>query len=467
MLKKITLATLCACVLFAKEPIDKIDNIIVVYLENRSFDTLFRGFLGADTSENNSSNQLQMDFTNSPNAIKGDNKPYAFLPMLPSKMAASAMAIADKMDHYPFPEDNATIPNAPWSMDKYADKKYGQWYIIPEVEHLFYSNQTEINGGKLDGYAAYNRNSAGVAMGYNDMKNSAMWKFAKEYTLCDNFFQAAFGGSFLNHQWLVAAKTPTFPNAPEGLIAKPWPNNPSVMKDNQVTPDGYAVNTTQPTYMPYDPTSKPENRLPPIEYDNIGDRLSAKNISWKWYSGGYAQAMAGNGKSVNYQYHHNPLVYFKKYAPGSEGRKHIVDDKELYVDIKANSLPKVVFWKPSADINGHPSYSSVATADTAVADLVEQVKSNKKLWQKTLIIVTFDENGGFWDHVPPPSRDRWGPGTRIPAIVISPYAKKGHVDHGMYDTTSILALIEKRFKLQPLTDVDAKAANLTNTLNLN
>jgi len=70
-----------------------------------------------------------------------------------------------------------------------------------------------------------------------------------------------------------------------------------------------------------------------------------------------------------------------------------------------------------------------------------------------VVVITYDENGGFWDHAAPPKADRWGPGTRIPAIVVSPYAKKGFVDHTMYDTASILRLITHRFGLQPLPGI--------------
>ena len=78
------------------------------------------------------------------------------------------------------------------------------------------------------------------------------------------------------------------------------------------------------------------------------------------------------------------------------------------------------------------------------------------------IIITYDENGGRWDHVPPPVVDRWGPGTRVPAIIVSPYAKRRHVDHTFYDTTSILKLIETRWNLRPLGTRDAAANDLTN-----
>jgi acid phosphatase len=77
-----------------------------------------------------------------------------------------------------------------------------------------------------------------------------------------------------------------------------------------------------------------------------------------------------------------------------------------------------------------------------------------------VVVVTYDENGGFWDHVAPPKGDRWGPGTRIPALIVSPYAKKGFVDHTQYDTTSILRFITKRFSLPTLPGLASRDAAL-------
>jgi phospholipase C len=84
-------------------------------------------------------------------------------------------------------------------------------------------------------------------------------------------------------------------------------------------------------------------------------------------------------------------------------------------------------------------------------------------WKDSVIIITYDESGGRWDHVPPPKVDRWGPGLRVPAIIISPFAKRGFVDHTNYETTSILKLIEARWGLPPLTSRDAAANNLLNS----
>jgi phospholipase C len=93
--------------------------------------------------------------------------------------------------------------------------------------------------------------------------------------------------------------------------------------------------------------------------------------------------------------------------------------------------------------------------------VVAKIKASP-LWSSTVIIMTYDENGGFWDHVPPPQGDRWGPGTRIPAIIISPYAKRGYVDHTPYDTTSIIKFITRRFALDPLPGVRDGAGDLLN-----
>jgi len=91
-------------------------------------------------------------------------------------------------------------------------------------------------------------------------------------------------------------------------------------------------------------------------------------------------------------------------------------------------------------------------------------------WSRMVVIVTYDENGGFWDHVPPPAGpgwgDRWGPGTRIPAIIVSPFARRGYVDKTPYDTTSIIKLITRRFVLEPLSGVREKAGDLTKALEL-
>lgn len=466
--------------------INKIGHIVVIYLENRSFDSLFNNFPGANGWENNqTANYVQLDDTNTA---------YTFLPM--SQVQTSPMAEATYMGStLPFPNDDITLPNQPWLMDDYATK----WYIIPDLPHIFWNEQYQINGGAMNKYVTKNYASYGMSMGYNDMNGTNLWQYASDYVLCDNFFMSAFGGSFLNHQFLIAAQAPVVPDAnvsglDSSMIAEynATKGECYVNKSfSRVPCDGapgadptspmYVVNTTQPWYMPYDTTyhGADNQRVPAQTHATIGDRLMDANITWNWYAGGYSIAMAkdangsynNSGHDVNFQFHHDPFAYYKNFGFNSdgsptEGRKHIKDDTEMFAAIADGSLPQVTFWKPSADVNAHPGYSAILGADAAVADVVSRIQANTALWKDAAIIITTDENGGLWDHVPPPTRDSFGPGNRIPAIIISPYANKGTVDHTQYDTTSILAFIEKRFGLEALVPSrDGNISNLTNAFN--
>ena len=138
-------------------------------------------------------------------------------------------------------------------------------------------------------------------------------------------------------------------------------------------------------------------------------------------------------------------------------------------DIAAGTLPKVAFYKPVGILNQHPGYTDVLSGDAHIADVLGRLK-NSPQWPNMLVVVTYDENGGFWDHVPPPSGagwgDRWGPATRIPTLIVSPFAKRGFIDRTAYDTTSILKLITSRFDLEPLPGVREKMGDLTGALDL-
>ena len=107
-----------------------------------------------------------------------------------------------------------------------------------------------------------------------------------------------------------------------------------------------------------------------------------------------------------------------------------------------------------------PSTSEPLTGQRHVADLVRAVRASA-LWPRTVIVITYDENGGRWDHVAPPVVDRWGPGARVPAVIVSPLARRGYVDHTRYDTTAILKLIETRWNVSPLGARDAAQDGLT------
>ncbi len=478
----------------APDPTTKIQTVVVIYGENRSFDNLYGSFPGANGIANaTAAEKLQLD--------------------LDGKTALSNQPAVWGHTSDPTWSKITSLPNSPYSLDA-SPVSAPTSMVTPDLVHRFYQNQMQINGGANNMFAAYS-NRGGLSMGYYDGSALQMYKLAQQYTLCDNFFQGSFGGSFLNHQFLIAAAAPQYPNAPAGLKAvldangnlaldpaSPTSVTTGAVKfqqDGTVSPDGYAVNTILPPYQPSAAPAAPGQDwrlanpagdayegsavLPPItNVTTIGDTLTAQSVNWKWYAGLWNAALQ-EGLTVNtsanykiiwtenpgqpdFEPHHQPFNFHARFDPttakgAAERDAHLKDYEDLLSDISNGTLPAVVFYKPEGDLNEHPGYADVSTSDAHIASLIAKLQASPQ-WAHMAIIVTYDENGGFWDHVAPPKADRWGPGTRVPTIIISPYAKAGFVDKTQYDTTSILKFITRRFNLQPLAGVRANAGDLTN-----
>ncbi|MCW3473777.1 alkaline phosphatase family protein [Limobrevibacterium gyesilva] len=421
------------------EPLAKIGHIVVIFEENRSFDNLFGLFPGANGLLNAGAAARQTDRT---------GKPYDALP--PVRNTNLRPVGVDTR----FPE---RIANGPFLISPYVPENMATGDLV----HRWYQEQMQINGGRMDRFAAIS-DAGGLTMGYFDASRTAHWKLAGEYALGDAMFHSAFGGSFLNHTFLVCSCAYRWPNAPEKIVAKEdaWGN---ILKDGQVTPDGYAVNTSRSVYLHAPSDTDPALLVPPQTMPHIGDRLDAKGVSWAWYSGGYADAAAGKPSKL-FQFHHQPLAYFQNLAPGTEAQKvHLKDGADLLADIEAGRLPQVVFYKPIGELNLHPGYANITDGDNHLADIVARLQKSPQ-YQDMLIIVTYDENGGQWDHVAPPRRDKWGPGTRVPLIAVGPTVKRGFIDHTSYDFGSILKTITLRFGAEPVAPPDRDAAPMTNLL---
>lgn len=410
--------------------LQKVGHVVVIYMENHSFDDLYGQFPGADGLASATAAQVTQ--------VNAQGNPYNYLPSIPKTSA--------------FPTN---LPNNYFNIDQYVPSDQE----IPDVLHRYYQEQMQIDSGKMDKFALYN-NTAGLTMGYYKTSLLPLAALATQYTLCDHFFHSAFGCSFLNHQWLIAATSPVFANAPAKIIAKTDAAG-HLISDGSVTPDGYAVNTLYTVNAPH-PANVPKEYLVPNQTNpTIGDRLTGKGVSWAWYSGGWDSAMAGT-PDPTFSFHHQPFAYFANYADGTAAKKeHLKDETDFMQAAKAGTLPSVSFVKPLGRFNEHPGNSDVQSSEQHAVDMINAVLNGPD-GKDAVIILTYDENGGFWDHVAPPVIDRWGPGTRIPAIIISPFAKKGFVDHTQYETVSILAFIEQRWGLQPLTDRDKKANPLQN-----
>jgi acid phosphatase len=475
----------CAAPSQREATLDRIQTIVVIYAENHSFDNMYGMFPGANGVANATAEQKEQ--------LDHDGRPLAHLPAVYAGAKVNPMYATQGLPNGPFRIDQPPI-NA--RIDE----------VVPSPIHNYWHSIEQINGGKNNRFVAMTTVGAWT-MGYYDGSGQKMWEWARRYTLADNFFMGAFGGSFLNHQWLICACTPRFPDAPDSIRARLDENGrlkrapdspPSVLQgpvkvmDGQVTPDGYAVNTSQPSYQPsgYSPAAGGDPAMadpaklpvPPQTAKTIGDTLSAKGISWAWYGGAWNQALADSpradedrkviykraNESPNFQPHHQPFNYFKRFAPGTRDRaEHLKDGEDFFAAIDRGTLPQVSFYKPPGRLTQHPSYTDIQSGDIHISELLERIQKGPQ-WKDMLVIVTYDENGGYWDHVPPPMGpgwgDRWGPASRVPTIIVSPFAKRAFVDHTSYDTTSILKVITERFGLEPLPGVRANTGDFRNAL---
>lgn len=420
--------------------LEKINHIVVIYLENHSFDNLYGLFPGANGLANATPDQWTQ--------VDKQGQVYAALP--------PPLGPPVNGTRNPDPRFPAGLPNQPFLINSYVSPDETTGDLI----HAFYREQYQIDGGRMDKFAAWT-DAAGLAMGYWDISGMPLYELAKQYTVADDFFHAAFGGSFLNHIWLVCACTPVFPDAPADMIATPFPNDPAHLQDKNVTPDGYVVNTSYTVNTPHPANVALDHLVPNQTMPTIGDRLSGAGVSWAWYSGGWNDALAGHPGPL-FQFHHQPFAYFANYADGTTAKaEHLKDETDFEAALQDGTLPAVSFVKPLGPDNEHPGYANISRGEAHAAALIAEIQRSP-FWKDTAIVVTYDENGGQWDHVAPPVVDQWGPGSRVPTIVISPYARRGFVDHTLYDTTSILALIEARWHLAPLGPRDAAANDLTN-----
>ena len=372
-----------------------------------------------------------------------------------------------------------------------------------DIVHRFYQEQYQLHGGRQDRYAT-GSDAVGLTQGYYRTRELPVYKYlhrkgAPKYVVADRFFQAAFGGSFLNHQWLIAARTPLDTSHGAGVPAPAVAN--SVLDSNGMVnglpplhpdrarqrrpadpqvqrPAADEVQAVPAATSRSTPSSRPARprrtgaKIPLIDdarYPNIGDRMTAAGISWKWYSGGWREASSGKPGPL-FQYHHQPFNYFAAYAPGQPGRAHLKDESRFVTAAKNGHLPMVSFVKPYGAENEHPGYASQSKGSDHLVHLLKTI-TNGPQGKDTLVVVTYDEFGGQWDHVSPPgagarkgTHDVWGPGTRIPALVVGRSLKRSGVDHTSYDTTSILATIERSYGLAPLSSRDRAVNDLSHAV---
>jgi phospholipase C len=294
--------------------------------------------------------------------------------------------------------------------------------VVRDLDHSGQTFLRQLNGGRMNGFVnALNlRNQDGrLAMGYYDDRDLPYyWNLAGEYVLYDRFFSSAAAGSFLNHLYWVAGSA--------GGGADRIPAN--------------GLGSDVPT---------------------IFDRLQERGISWKFYVQNYDPQL--NYRTVN-SYPGNrasqviwvPVLNFPRFLDRPDLFSHIVPLEHYYRDLERGTLPAVSFIAPSGP-SEHPP-SSIKSGQAFVRTLINTLVRSKH-WKSSAFMIQYDDWGGWYDHVKPPKVDKFGYGFRVPALLISPFARRGHVDSTVLDYTSILKFIEENWGLPHLAERDRKASS--------
>jgi acid phosphatase len=491
----------------------KVSTIVVIYAENRAFDNLYGNFPGAVGL----GEVLDRDGHPRPAYVPQRDRDGTVLPVLPPTWHG---VTATGYQPVVTQTQSMGLPNAPFSVEHAFTAQSGvtlsRSAVTRDLVHKFFEHQMQIDGGKNDGYAAWS-DAGGLTMGYWDTSGSALYALARQYVLADHFFQGAFGGSFLNHQYLICACAPEYPSAdtasahpsiailekdasghdlPRLKTAAKSPRSaldgkPVFVLSGSIAPanyfgDGkfYAVNTMQPPFQPSgnppaavdtnDLYADPANAttLPPQSAATIGDRLDAKHVPWVWYAGAWNAALADGRQppdkvrraiyapqtpagSPDFQPHHQPFNYYAKFDPtaGAAARAAHLKDYDDLIAAAAAGRLPSVVFYKPQ--GNLNQHPGYASIADGDAHIADLVARLRASpqWSGMVIVITYDEFGGAWDQVAPPRGDLLGPGARIPAIVISPLAKQATVDHTPYDTASVLRLIIRRFDLESLPGI--------------
>jgi phospholipase C len=331
----------------------------------------------------------------------------------------------------------------------------------PGPAHLFQGGIRAINGGRMN---CFDQLGGGALLQsyvqYHREDIPAYWALAEHFGLADRFFSSVYGPTGIEHLYTIAATTDRFTDHERS-------GAPGQYGDNGI-PREYCEDPTERAFSFRRLTAAQERRafrieegsdptkLDPYWYERwpctdiptLPDRLSHAGVPWKYYVGqnDYVKTMK----------------WIRHIRYGVEYRR-VDDDDRFLVDLAAGRLPAVSWLVPDVEDSDHPAAGSICRGENWTVQIVNAIQRSPA-WRHTLVVITWDDFGGFYDHVPPPHVDLYGFGPRVPALVISPWARPGRIEHRTLEFASVLKTIEELWQVQPLTDRDRAASDLLGML---
>lgn len=321
-------------------------------------------------------------------------------------------------------------------------------YLKVDLGHDWKHANLTYDNGKMDKFSLNsNSHQNGIDVSDAQFYQSDIpnyWQYAQTFALTDNFFSNIMGPSYANHFFTIAGEDDNV----DGVVRNGY------KKHHQTglgcdSPPGVLVEER-------DQNNHVKDVYPCFSYQTLADLLDAANISWKYY----APPQGSPG------YVWSTYDSISQIRNGPDWTKNVVSDKQFATDAASGNLPTVSWLVQDGGISDHPPHS-ICDGENWTVSQINAVMSNSPLWNSTAIFLTWDDWGGFYDHVAPPR----GPnsviefGFRVPTIIISPYAQAGYVDDTFYSFSSILKFVEDDYSLPPLTQLDGGSNDMFNAFN--
>jgi phospholipase C len=319
----------------------------------------------------------------------------------------------------------------------------GTYVISSDVPHAYSDALIDWNHGNMDGFGhkvgGYDSDAAYTQMYPDQIPN--YWKWAQDFVLGDDFFASVMGSSFPNRLFTIAADSAGTRDGPNAKIPRPHGEAKSWGCD---APDGETVEV-------FDPEGTRMESFPCFDMQTEGDLLTKAGVPWASYSAEHSQ----NG------YIWSAYNSIKHIRETDQWDQHVFPVDNVIQDIGANRLPPVTWIMPRFEDSEHPKFkTSLCEGENWTTQVVNAIMNSPE-WKDTAIFISWDEWGGYYDHVPPQQVDTFGLGFRVPLLVISPYAVSGKIDHHWGEFSSVLRFIEENWGLGHLTDRDAGASDLS------
>jgi len=393
-----------------------VEHVVVLMIENRSFDHFFGVYPGVRGFDDHPSGDLGVFAQSWPTALGGPSSqrmlPY-HLDTLDPALKASIIGNVDVPDHDWRPQ------HLSWAKGKMTE---------------FVATHSLFDG----------REAAPLVMGYYERSDLPFWyALADAFTICDNYFCSVIGPTMPNRLYAMSGTID-----PSGAKGGPIVSTPGI-----TGPDAS------------------KNFLFTCSWTTMFERLESRGVSWKVYQ--QPGSSVGSLESLNLGIGFNALLYFKQYQdPSSELYKKAFLPSwpsDFESDVSSGNLPEVSWLIPPIVTSVHPPAPPELGA-WMIARVLDSLSSNPKVWAKTALFITFDENGGFFDHVPPPTAPPGTPGEyltasplpkeaygisgpiglgfRVPMLVCSPFSRGGWINSDTFDHTSILRFLEARFGVE-------------------